>query len=324
VVARLEALPAAGPFLAALQDYLDRYGWRSDAFELADPAWWEEPQVVILNLRHYLSLTGYEPERDFRSRVERRERLTAELAAQVPEGGRREEYLRALKAAQQYLLLQENHNFYIDQMATTALRLPLLAIGSRLAGAGSLAGRDDVFFLTYDEVRTLAARPADVRETVRQRRSEHRRWSAVTPPPFVGRLPAGFSPERLRTDPVLGVTPAEPGRVQVLRGVAASAGTVTAPAKVVRHLSEADKLEPGDVLVCEMTMPAWTPLFATVSAVVADTGGMLSHCAVVAREYGLPCVVGTKSGTRSVRDGQVLTVDGAAGTVRLEAPPGEP
>lgn len=319
--ARLEALPAAQPFLARLQAYLDEYGWRSDAFELADPTWREEPQVVLLHLRHYLSLDGHDPDRELAERVREREALTADLAARIEDGEQRAQYLEALRVAQQRLRLQEDHNFYIDQMATTSLRLPLLALGQRLAAAGALAAREDVFLLTLDELREAAARPRDLRPTAHERRAELARWAAVTPPPFVGRLPAGFDPERLRTDPMLGVAPSEPGRVRALRGVAASAGTVTGPARVVRRLADAGKVHPGDVLVCETTTPAWTPLFATVAAVVADTGGILSHCAIVAREYGIPCVVGTKVGTRTVRDGQVLTVDGGTGVVRLAPSP---
>ena len=105
---------------------------------------------------------------------------------------------------------------------------------------------------------------------------------------------------------------------KVITGIGASAGTVTGTARVVRALSEAHKLLPGDVLVCEMTMPAWTPLFASVSAVVADSGGVLSHCAIVAREYRIPCVVGTQNGTQMLKDGQRVTVDGAQGIVRVE------
>jgi len=105
---------------------------------------------------------------------------------------------------------------------------------------------------------------------------------------------------------------------KVLMGTGASKGVATGTAKVVRQLSESDKLEPGDILVCQMTMPAWTPLFSTVRAVVADSGGVLSHCAIVAREYGIPCVVGTIVGTQRIRDGQRLTVDGAKGIVRTE------
>jgi pyruvate,water dikinase len=82
-------------------------------------------------------------------------------------------------------------------------------------------------------------------------------------------------------------------------------------------LAEAAKLRPGDVLVAESTAPSWTPLFATVAAVVTDTGGVLSHCAVVAREYGLPAVVGTATATELIRDGQILEVDGDSGLVRI-------
>jgi len=104
----------------------------------------------------------------------------------------------------------------------------------------------------------------------------------------------------------------------VLRGTAASRGTVSGRACVVRSLEEADRLQPGDILVCEMTMPAWTPLFAVAAGVVTDTGGALSHSAIVAREYRVPCVVGTTTGTRRIRDGQRITVDGTAGTVTIE------
>jgi pyruvate,water dikinase len=111
----------------------------------------------------------------------------------------------------------------------------------------------------------------------------------------------------------------EPSRdPKVITGYAASKGVVTGTARVVRHLDEADKLVRGDVLVCEMTMPPWTPLFSIVSAVVADTGGALSHCAIVAREYHMPCVVGTRIGTQRIKDGQTVTVDGGQGIVRIE------
>ena len=137
------------------------------------------------------------------------------------------------------------------------------------------------------------------------------------PPAFIGTQPA----EQLRddvTDRFWGLNH-EPSRdPKVITGKGASRGLVTGPAKVVRSLAEAGKLEQGDVLVCEMTMPPWTPLFSTASAVVADSGGVLSHCAIVAREYGIPCVVGTRVGTQRIKDGQILTVDGSKGIVRIE------
>jgi phosphoenolpyruvate synthase/pyruvate phosphate dikinase len=106
----------------------------------------------------------------------------------------------------------------------------------------------------------------------------------------------------------------------VIVGHAASPGSATGTARIVRSLDQADKLTPGDVLVCQMTMPAWTPLFAQVSAVVADSGGALSHCAIVAREYGLPCVAGTMIGTSAIPDGARVHVDGSAGIVRILGP----
>jgi pyruvate,water dikinase len=102
-----------------------------------------------------------------------------------------------------------------------------------------------------------------------------------------------------------------------LRGSAGSPGTVSGTARLVRTLADADRLNPGDILVTEFTAPPWTPLFATVSAVVTDAGGILSHCAVVAREYGIPAVVGTARATATIRDGQQIEVDGNAGLVRL-------
>jgi pyruvate,water dikinase len=101
-----------------------------------------------------------------------------------------------------------------------------------------------------------------------------------------------------------------------LNGIAGSPGVVRGTAKVVRSLADAGKLQPGDVLVTERTLPPWTPLFGIAAAVVTDIGGVLSHCAIVAREYRIPAVVGTGRATKTFHDGQLLEVDGDAGIVR--------
>ena len=102
-----------------------------------------------------------------------------------------------------------------------------------------------------------------------------------------------------------------------LRGVAGSPGTATGPVRVVRSVEEFGSLRPGEVLVATITSPVWTPLFAVAAAVVTEIGGVLSHGAIVAREYGIPAVLGVADATRALSDGQVVTVDGAAGTVTL-------
>jgi phosphoenolpyruvate synthase/pyruvate phosphate dikinase len=126
----------------------------------------------------------------------------------------------------------------------------------------------------------------------------------------VGRMMGRFfgEPQEAQTDP------------NVLRGNAGSSGKIRGPARVVLALAEAGELKLGDVLVTETTTPPWTPLFATASAVVTDTGGVLSHCAGVAREYRIPAVVGTGEATKVIKDGQLLEVDGDAGVVRIIEP----
>jgi pyruvate,water dikinase len=104
---------------------------------------------------------------------------------------------------------------------------------------------------------------------------------------------------------------------QEIKGQAASKGVVTATARVIKDLSEAERLQPGEILVCKMTAPPWTPLFAIAAAVVTDSGGVLSHSAICAREYAIPCVVATQVATQMIPDGATITVDGAAGIVRI-------
>ena len=108
------------------------------------------------------------------------------------------------------------------------------------------------------------------------------------------------------------------GQPDVLRGLAASKGIVQGKATIVRTLEEGSRLEEGAILVCRSTSPSWTPLVARSSAVVTDTGGVLAHTAIVAREFGIPCVVGTGNATSMIEDGAYITVDGGEGTVRWE------
>jgi pyruvate,water dikinase len=148
------------------------------------------------------------------------------------------------------------------------------------------------------------------------------RFSHVKPPAMLGTPPAfelgDGAPPMFRAMAKAGIQsttkPREADRVQ---GIAGSAGVVRGPARLIHSLAEAGKLQPGDVLVAEFTTPPWTPLFATAAAVVTDTGGVLQHGAVVAREYHIPAVVGTDYATSTFHDGQMVEVDGNAGSVRV-------
>ncbi|MBI1886322.1 MAG: hypothetical protein HYS09_08460 [Chloroflexi bacterium] len=320
LLAELARTAAGKEFRRKLDAYLDEYGWRSDAFEFMDPSWREDPTPVLHNLKGYLVEEALDPrEEQARAAAEREILVKVMLESVAGDQAQHNQLQMLVSIAQQYLPIQENHNFYIDQMNTVLMRLPLLELGRRLAQSGAIQNVDDVFFLTAREIQDATVR-ADGRwrDTVARRRAERERWRGVVPPIFLGMAPPMEIPRGEMLERFFGLG-LEPSRdPKVISGYGASRGVVTAPAKVVRTLNESDKLEPGDVLVCDMTMPAWTPLFSIVSAVVADSGGVLSHCAIVAREYRIPCVVGTRIGTQRIRDGQRLTVDGGKGIVRIE------
>jgi phosphohistidine swiveling domain-containing protein len=199
-----------------------------------------------------------------------------------------------------------------------------LQVGERLVASGVLAQPDDVFFLYVDEFRDALKTRTSRQDLARERRAQLDAASRIVPPFHLGEpTPANADPFFIAVvDKMLGLLPVEPSSDPgIITGVAASPGSVQGTAKVVRSLVEASKLQKGDIMVCEMTVPTWVPLFATVSAVVADSGGILSHCAIVAREFGLPAVVGTREGTTTIRDGMTITVDGTKGLVRIDARP---
>jgi pyruvate,water dikinase len=238
-----------------------------------------------------------------------------------------EQFERLLRAAQTATVLNEDHHFWIESRAMYRLRRVLLEFGRRLARDGAIDAPDDVFMLTLGELRQ-AASGADgpgFQATVAVRRAEMVEFAELAPRPMLGTAsgPLPDNPLSRAFDKFLGTPPQPASDRHVLRGHPGAAGRASGPAKVVRSLADAGKLQPGDVLVAETTAPPWTPLFATAAAVVTDTGGILSHCAVVAREYRIPAVVGTAVGTSVIRDGQFLEVDGTSGVVRIGAPAAE-
>jgi pyruvate,water dikinase len=325
VIDALEREPEAGPFLAELRAYLEEYGRRADKFAIiATPSWIEDPAPAIKNLRDYAA----QPDRDIaaeqaRLAAEREERLAeARAALQGYPQPVVEQFELLLRAAQTGTVLQEDHNFWIDQRCMYEVRRVFQELGRRFAEAGVIGEADDVFYLTLAEVReTAEALPYVPRQRrVAARKAEMERFRTVVPPRALGTLPQGAPPDDAFGRAIarfFGGPPQPSEQPGTLRGNAGSPGIVRGVAKVVRSLGEASKLAKGDILVAETTAPPWTPLFATAAGIVTDTGGVLSHCAVVAREYRIPAVVGAAGATRAIRDGMVIEVDGDAGIVRI-------
>ncbi|TQM09178.1 PEP/pyruvate-binding domain-containing protein [Pseudonocardia kunmingensis] len=301
------ALPPA--LQSGLAAFLLRYGHRAVAeIDMGMPRWSEDPTHILGVLANYLRLDdpALAPDAVFA-----RGALAADAAiAAAVERVRRRSWWRApavrfaLRRARRLAGLRETPKDYLVRLITHA-RTQLAAIGGELTSRGLLAAPGDVFFLDLAEVRTALA-GTDHRATVVARRAEYDRELRRRHVPRV-LLSDGTEPEAV----------ARPGAVEgALVGTPASAGTVTAPARVVLDPVGAH-LEPGEILVAPSTDPGWTPLFLTAGGLVMEMGGPNSHGAVVAREYGIPAVVGVADATDRITTGQEVTLDGAAGTVRV-------
>ena len=329
IVRALEGTESGRTFLMALQDYLADYGLRQDLFDLATPTWQEDPSFALATIRAYVI-----SRRDARAEhatiatsAETALAAAREQLAVYPEAVR-EQFEALLQFAREGAFLQEEHNFYIDQRNIALVRLVVLRAGQHLKDGGWLEAPEDIFLLNMDDVREIlrgasGLAASEVRAQVTRRRAEMAQATEMTPPPFIGRPPAGPPPasnpmERAMLrffggPPEVSETPGQ------LKGTSGSRGTVTGIARVARTLEEAQALEPGEILVAITTMPPWTPLFGIASAVVTETGGPLSHCAIVAREYGIPAVVGAAGATHAIQTGQEITVDGSGGLVTYPA-----
>jgi pyruvate,water dikinase len=189
--------------------------------------------------------------------------------------------------------------------AVDGARAAARSLGAHLHDAGLVKAPDDVFFLTFDELIDPAPVPrADVVARRRDRYEEHR--TVRLPDCWVG------DPE-----PVADTGERDAGSTLPLQGFAVSAGVVEGPARVICRADDLGSLEPGEILVCPFTDPSWSLGFLVAAGLVIDVGGPLSHGAIVARELGVPCVINTRVGTRVLHTGDVVRVDGAAGTVAL-------
>jgi rifampicin phosphotransferase len=300
--ARLAGFPE---FCAEFQAFLDEYGHRETASPLlVTPGTWSESPQTVLGL---VKVLAEKPPDE----VGATDRALAELLGHplLRHPGRRVRVERWVRAARAGLAFREDSHFYFT-MPLPVLRRSLLELGVRLTAAGVLDAADDVFHLRLAELEAIedvaslpGPRRAALAAAVRQRAAKRAELTGV---PLLD--PAAVFPHRDAGDALVSGTPASRGRA-------------TGPVKVIREPAEFTKLAGGDVLVCPYTNPSWTPLFQRAAAVVVDSGGSASHAAIVAREYGIPAVMGTARGTSLLRDGQLVTVDGSTGRVTAPAPP---
>jgi pyruvate,water dikinase len=216
----------------------------------------------------------------------------------------------ALRATQGAIRLRERARMK-QALLYTRLRHVMLRIGELLAARGTLEHRDDVFFLTVDEVRQQIEGAQPVAEEVARRRAEFATFAAMQPPDSLV-LEAGAAWQSATHDaPIAG----EEG--ESLRGISACGGATQGTAHVIEDVAQIGAFRAGEILVTRQTDPGWAAVFFMVKGLVIERGGMLSHGAIIAREYGIPAVVGVEGATRRIRTGEQVRVDGDQGVVEL-------
>jgi phosphohistidine swiveling domain-containing protein len=315
--------PAWAEWRRRFQAHLDAYGHTIYNLDFVNAVPADDPAPLLETMRFYLRGEGSDPYARQEASAARREQETQTVLGRL-DPARARAFTRLLRWAQRVGPVREDALGDIG-LAWPQMRRMLDELGRRLVAAGVLSTRHDVYWLTRGELLS-AAETADSGQTatsltdvIGQRQQLWRGQRRATPPQLL--------PENSRWMRVFGnmlpATTAEQSG-DVLTGIGASAGRVTAPARVLGGPQEFGEMRPGDVLVASITTPAWTPLFAMAAGVVTDIGGPLSHSSIVAREYGIPAVLGTAVATRRISSGQSITVDGDAGRVVLsEADQGE-
>jgi phosphohistidine swiveling domain-containing protein len=336
------AATAGGPeFADELALFLHDYGHRSPRYEFRHPTWRDDPVQVIDLIRLQLDGTP-DPLVAQAEAAERRMALTRQIRGTLPLA-RRLVFDRVLALTQTYFRLRENQQFYLV-LGTPGMRAMLAAMGARLTATGRLTDPDDIYFLERPEVDELlrgltehtpeqSTKPASeqhaqsTRALVARRRATIRRQAAGPAPLHLdGTSQASADPATRgaasgSTSGAAAPTPA-PGSERQLHGIPASRGTSTGRARVVRGPEDFATLQPGEILVAPATTPAWTPLFAVAAGLVTEFGGLLSHAGVVAREYGLPAVLGVDAALGQIATGDRVTIDGGTGAV-LVRPSGD-
>ncbi|KOV86682.1 rifamycin-inactivating phosphotransferase [Nocardia sp. NRRL S-836] len=307
----LDGLPGGAAARDAIVAYLDRYGMRCvGEIDITRPRWSERPAallpMILTNVRNFEAGAGARRFEQGREEARAKEQELLERLRALPDGeAKAAETKRMIDRVRTFIGYREYPKYFMISRYFV-YKQALLAEAARLVRAGVLSTEEDMFFLTLQEFHDVVRTNEVDDELVRRRREEFRSYEALTPP-------------RVLTsdgEAVAGAYNREDLPEGALVGLAVSSGTVEGRARVVLDMADAD-LEPGDILVTAHTDPSWSPLFVAISGLVTEVGGLMTHGAVVAREYGLPAVVGLENATRLIQDGQRIRVNGTDGYVEV-------
>lgn len=312
-------------WLGEFAQFLERFGARTVIpDELSDQTWQENPTPVLGTLRAYVAQGGkYDFDRVMRETAAEREKTIELMLGKIEDAAEREKFRNMLKSARKFQQAMEDDNYYF-LWSHALVRKAAIEIGRRLQSAGALDSAEDVVFLYRDQMERavidLASGVYDLRPFTALARAQKSRWEGwcrLQPPPYIGDFPDEVEDVILNNFwGIRGRRHLEQMEAEI-SGLGASAGRVEGLARHVRGPQDFASIQPGEIMICGATNPAWAPVFTRIAALVTDQGGTLSHAAVLAREYGLPAVLATIHGTKRIPDGARIRVDGMAGKVEI-------
>jgi pyruvate,water dikinase len=340
VLAAVGALAGGPEWIAELDRSREPWFWFATGAGMTheDPAWNDDLGFPLDLIGSYIEKLerGEQLERPLETVETERDRVTAEYRELLPTDQDRQAFDDLVALARMVYPFVENHNFYCEHQHHTRLWNKVREVGAVFAARGFFDDAEDIWYLhrfeVYQAMWDLMAgwatetpdRGAYWRREIVERKRIREALKQWSPPPALGIVPENL------TEPftvmLWGVsdgtvqrwlTAGDGTNLRELQGVAASPGVVEGPARVIFSPSQLDEVQAGEVLVCPITAPSWAPVFSKIAGAVSDIGGIMAHAAIVSREYGLPAVVGTGFGTKSIKTGQRVRVDGGRGIVTV-------
>jgi pyruvate,water dikinase len=307
----LAKLPGGAEARDAIEGYLDRYGMRCvGEIDITRPRWRERPStlvpVILDNVRNFEPGAARRRFEQGRQEARKKEQDVLSRLRALPDGERKAEETKGMIDRVRTFIGYREYPKYDIISRYFVYKQALTAEAERLVEAGVLADAEDVFYLTFEEFHDVVRSGQVDDRLVRERKDAFRSYQALTPPRVLTSDGEALSGAYRRDDVPDGA----------LIGLPVSTGTVEGRARVVLDMADAD-LEAGDILVTTFTDPSWSPLFVGIAGLVTEVGGQMTHGAVIAREYGLPAVVGVEQATRRIRDGQRIRVHGTDGYVEI-------
>jgi len=319
LLAKIEAGDQGKQWVERFNEFVKEYGWMRLRFlEINTPTWLEDNTLPLIEIQRYVKHGIVSAGTDeMRPQLEaRRKELEKSLISDIPQE-EREVFQKLMECSQASHVFSEDHTMYVEGMGLSAVRLAAIELGRRFVEKGMIDEADDVLYLNHEEIfhTGIIRERCDLRTLVEKRKKEYNDYRK-----FEGTLPFFLGdpskiPELIEADVIFSVAAAQPIATPEevgasLVGCAGSPGVVEGTAYVLMSDQELDKLGPDAILVTPGTTPGWTPIFNLIKGIITDGGGYLSHALIVAREFGIPGVVGTQEATQKIKTGQRVRVDG--------------